>query len=554
MFTAAASLFLIVYSLVYLIFTAPHNWDSMTYHLARVAYFIQHQNIESFSANYWAQVVHPKLSAILNLYVYVAFGGGENLTQIVQFISYLVCIVCVYEICRAIGGNLAHSIITACLASMLIGWLMQATTTQNDLLITSFVGVATLSILRYRNTASRKYFIVISISIALAFAIKASFLLVVPSLAILLVWAFYKAGNRARGKISEGVLFLALLLLALTIFAAPAGYMENVRIYGHPVGPKIVRQAHSFEGKSVRYILVNGTKNLVRYSLDFFSLDGLPRTSYLKKTQRRLRRPLVNFLKPLNLDGDVGVRVRFKFNRRPFSSEDRSYWGIIGFGLIIPLALVATLAPRSPSSVRVLGVAFWLFFTVQAFAGPYDPWRGRYFVISAIFAMPILVNYLSVRNLAFKTYVLIIVLAGVVSAFSAVLFRENSYAISFTHNEKKYKSVFDMDRIQLLTRNGPVFEGVVREYYAIVPAGSVVAVAFREDTYEYPFFGEKLSRELLPINDFYGGLKPIPPMAEYLLYDRSYPCKRVEDIDLSHGYFLRKLSSENRNCSDLGGA
>jgi len=39
-------------NLTIVIFTAPHNWDSMTYHLARVAYFIQHGHSEPFHTAY----------------------------------------------------------------------------------------------------------------------------------------------------------------------------------------------------------------------------------------------------------------------------------------------------------------------------------------------------------------------------------------------------------------------------------------------------------------------------------------------------------------------
>ena len=65
-----------------LILGTPHQWDSLTYHIARVAYFLQHGNIHPFPANYWAQTVHPKVSAILNAYLFMASSRNEHMFQL----------------------------------------------------------------------------------------------------------------------------------------------------------------------------------------------------------------------------------------------------------------------------------------------------------------------------------------------------------------------------------------------------------------------------------------------------------------------------------------
>lgn len=61
---------------------APHNWDSMTCHLARMAYYLQHGNLDYYDANYWAQTIHPKVSAILFSFAYLVTDRNENYTQL----------------------------------------------------------------------------------------------------------------------------------------------------------------------------------------------------------------------------------------------------------------------------------------------------------------------------------------------------------------------------------------------------------------------------------------------------------------------------------------
>jgi hypothetical protein len=45
------------------------------------------------------------------------------------------------------------------------------------------------------------------------------------------------------------------------------------------------------------------------------------------------------------------------------------------------------------------------------------------------------------------------------------------------------------------------------------------------------------------------GPQPIPPAAEYLLYENSnFPCALSDDINLGEALYLRKLTTSNRGC------
>jgi hypothetical protein len=89
-----------------------------------------------------------------------------------------------------------------------------------------------------------------------------------------------------------------------------------------------------------------------------------------------------------------------------------------------------------------------------------------------------------------------------------------------------------------------------------VPIDAKVAVYLKSDTtyspFEYPLFGEKLTRTIIPINSFVNGLIPIPENADYLLYDLGYPCANVSDDEyLGYDWYLRKLDDSNRYCNPL---
>jgi hypothetical protein len=86
----------------------------------------------------------------------------------------------------------------------------------------------------------------------------------------------------------------------------------------------------------------------------------------------------------------------------------------------------------------------------------------------------------------------------------------------------------------------------------IVPKDAIVATMLESGTLEYPLFGEKLTRTILPINSFTGEIIPIPMEANYLLYSRdNFPCFDPEDTFLGRNLYLRALNDDNRYCPDL---
>ena len=265
--------------------TAPHNWDSMTYHLARMAYYLQHGNLANFDANYWAQVTHPKNSTVLVLFTYLVSGRNENLTQLVQFLSYCVAAVSVYGVSRRIGAGRYASLFAAAVFALLIECLMQAITTQNDMLVTALTGCAVYGLFAYRERGARRYLVLTAVSAAMALGVKSSVALVVPPLAVVAVYALIDRRRIASAlpqpdlKIHRIAGDFSVLLgsgiVAAALFTLPAGYAENWLVYGHPIGPEYVRKLHSFEGRPLGYMLENGTLESVAFRLRV-SVAGRP--------------------------------------------------------------------------------------------------------------------------------------------------------------------------------------------------------------------------------------------------------------------------------------
>jgi hypothetical protein len=116
------------------------------------------------------------------------------------------------------------------------------------------------------------------------------------------------------------------------------------------------------------------------------------------------------------------------------------------------------------------------------------------------------------------------------------------------------KSIFSLNRTEALTVSRPDVTLAYENFEKIVPANAVVALGTINDDYEYPLWGEKFKRKLIPINPFGQGLQKIPKEAQYLFFASSVIKPLNTDIRLgtqmdtkigimvsAEDYYLRKL-------------
>lgn len=528
--------------------TAPHEPDSLSYHLVRMAYYLQQGSLSFFEANYWAQVVHPVNASILSIYTFLATGRSENLVPLVQFISYLASALAVYGISRRTGCARTVSLAAAGVFALLIEVLMGSVTAQNDLLITAFVGSSVFFLLTYADTGGRRNLVLAGLAAGLAVGVKASALLTLPSLMLVAAAALGAAHRRlGRSLRRELVVALAGAGLGFFLFALPSGYLANTRRFGNPFGPPNVVRSHSFAGQSPRYVLTEGTKNLLRYAIDFLSLDGLPPAALGNRLQEKGRRTIATALEfwRIRLEDPAGVRAAFSLHKRPVAHELHSSWGILGWALVWPSVGWVLLARGSSGWGKTLALASALFFAAQVFSGPYDPWRVRYFTTAAVFACPVTACLLTrLKGRFVKVLVVAVVGLGGLSGVSAV-FERRAWALPFGEEAES------RDRLRQLTHDLPKLYPALREYEQLVPSGATVAAAMRPDSAEYLLFGERLTRQIIPINSFLRGPQPLPPEAQFLIYTRGYPGARTTDIHLGADWYLRELVREGPRISNF---
>ena len=103
-----------------------------------------------------------------------------------------------------------------------------------------------------------------------------------------------------------------------------------------------------------------------------------------------------------------------------------------------------------------------------------------------------------------------------------------------------------MDRTMQITRNLPETYEMLINFQRLVPNNATVALCTIGPEYEYPLFGEKLGRTIIPINNFAGRRSEIPSNADYILFTGNCMDPLPGDILLAkrfhlHDIYLRKI-------------
>lgn len=208
--------------LFFTLFTAlvapPNNYDSMTYHLSRVAHWAQDQSVANYPTFILRQLAMPPAAEFAILHYYVLLGS-DRLANFVQWQSMLGCLIVVSLIAGQLGGNRKAQLLAAFFCATLPMGIMQATSTQTDYFTAYWLVSMVFLLMRGRPSGG-------AVSFALAALSKpTAYILALP----FIIWSLIAKKNAA---IKTVVLFAAALLIF------NAGYFyRNYSLSGSLLGP-----------------------------------------------------------------------------------------------------------------------------------------------------------------------------------------------------------------------------------------------------------------------------------------------------------------------------
>ncbi|WP_037325732.1 glycosyltransferase family 39 protein [Runella zeae] len=559
-------------NLVLVLFTVPNEWDSMTGHLNRVIQYIQRGSMAHFGGTNWNIDTYPKSVCTIQIYSYLITGKFENAFKLIHHASYWITLVCIFGITQRITKNRLNASFFCALAfAMFLDFLMQAITTETDIVLAAYLSCLLYFLFTYRLTKENRYLYLAALSFGVVYGHKVTFTLLLPSVFIVMLYTvFLKSKNQDSASVSLNINWPAIfklgtaIVICFCIWTLPTGYVKNIQVFGHPIGPPTSLKHQSIERATsnggFRNLFEQGSRNAVRYGYDFVNLDGLRNIKIGQDINRGMRKPLVWLEDKLKMRLDETTEfsiVPFSFERRFEFFNGNPYWGIFGFALVFPLVFLVLFGiVRSPAH-WFLAIALLLHFAALSYSAPYDPWKGRYFQETGVFGVLFLSLLFTHKyslaksgySVALKTYVGIVTVVACISALLSVFL--NVRCLPFPALGKP--SAFKTERIAMMTFARPDITKAYQKFDQIVPDSATVALGTINDDFEYPLYGKHLSRRLITINPFEKGVQPIPKEADYLFFSKNVIPPLPTDLRLGtdttmkglivpgEDYYLRKL-------------
>jgi len=246
-----AMVFILLATLVTALMYPPNNWDSMTYHLSRVANWMEHQSTRFYPTSNPRQIVYQPMAEFLILHTMV-LSASDFFANGVQWTAFLLSILGISLIAEELGANRKTQIVTAAIGATLPMAILQASSTQNDLVATLYIVAFSYFILRLRKEDTLRNIFFAGTALGLAMLTKGyAYVFCLP------VFMLYVVRNlRFPWLLARTVLVFSCLVLVLN----GAHYVRNTVVYGHPLGD--APRNHSNEVLSWKTVVSNMTRDI----------------------------------------------------------------------------------------------------------------------------------------------------------------------------------------------------------------------------------------------------------------------------------------------------
>ncbi len=371
------------------LFSAPSTTDAMTYVINRIMYWIQDQTV-------WQNFIRsshdfmPPFASYILLHLYFIFNGDRFLF-LSQWLAYAGSIFLSGTIASQLGGTKKVKNYTMIFVATIPIAVLQATSTQTDMLSAFITLLAIHLALVLHKNPSYKNALILGLALGLGMLIKATFYIfaIIPLslLFILLV-------KKPKKAISIGALILVIALVMNLRY-----FWQNTNLYGNPLGQKL-------QGKGNTYVNERFDPPAIVSNLVKNTMNNIPVPLFSAQVQSAL----IGFHQAMGLDiADPRVSysgLDFKVHPVIYPQED-----LAASPLHILLIIFAgffifrkNFKHKKRNELRILYSFLALAYVVFAFILKYESVHNRllltFLVVGTIISVVVLKSYRVTRLLA----------------------------------------------------------------------------------------------------------------------------------------------------------
>ncbi|GGM85884.1 ArnT family glycosyltransferase [Dactylosporangium sucinum] len=365
MVVALGGFFLV--DLVVAVVAPPNNFDSQTYHLPKIEHWVAQGNVDFYPTIADRQLAMAPGAEYLLLHLRL-LTGGDALYNLVQLAAGVGGALIASRIAAQLGGARRAQLLAALVFGTAPMVLLEATSTQTDLVVALWVGaVATLVLDELHRRTPWPAVLLIGAAAGLTLLTKATGLLAAGPL--LAVWCI---AQLRRGAL-RGVLGGLALVACMALLSGP--YLWRVQTtYENPLGPDHLRGSISMQRHDPAAVLINA----------------------LRISETALQTPLG----PVGSGAIVGLADALGVDP---SGRDITYWGAtypyrswppdedrVSFpiqGALVLLGAAVLLFRRG--GPRLYAALFWVAVLAYVVTVKWQPWGNRLILFLLLMGAPL---------------------------------------------------------------------------------------------------------------------------------------------------------------------
>lgn len=397
----AAFVFFIFVTLMLCIFVPVNSYDALSYHLARVPFWLSNGNLNHFSISDMRMLVMPINSELLYAWV-LLFLKEDWCLGLFSFFGYFLSVIVLYNFLGDLKFCTRKKLWVVFIFSSLSSVLVEASGTETEIIIG---GLILSSIyLFYRGVKECSNIPLYFSALAYALAIGTKTPAIMAFLPCLLLFFVIAYQNRKNEFYKPMALFLGFLIVNFVIFAS-YNYVLNFIDYSNPLGAETSINGHSFFGGFKAFIA-----NFIRYNFLMFDFSGFNYGDSLGHYILSFQNKIFDVL---NIPHNIGVigKLTNKINKSTMDPLMGS--GLLGFLLFIPCIFCSLLKGfRKPLNnkkviLAVLGLMFYLNIMILSGSIGFMVFSIRFLTFFIVISAPVLVySYIKSNKNIFKWFVI----------------------------------------------------------------------------------------------------------------------------------------------------
>lgn len=340
----------------------PNNWDSLTYHMSRVAHWIQNKSVANYPTNILRQL-HQNPQAEFTILNVQILTGSDRLANLIQWFSMIGSMVGVSLLAKQFGASLRGQIFAAVVAATIPMGILQGSSTQNDYVVAFWLVCLVYYAMLLKADGNPLYALATGASLGLAILTKGTaYLYAFP----FMVWVGVSLIKSRHAKA-----LTPIALIALTSLVVNAGHdTRNYQLYGNPIGPG--QEGGSFKYENETFTISSAASNVIRNV-------GLHAGTPFNEVNAALENGIYQLHRVIGIDPNdrrtTWPRTEFHV-ARPSSHEDLA-------GNPLHLVLIAACIPflflqrRNNRDARYYSLCLLAAFLLFSVYLKWQPWHSR---------------------------------------------------------------------------------------------------------------------------------------------------------------------------------